>query len=54
MSYTAKQHRRARLSDSLRQWFGTNKESMELDANNRAVEKKKRRQYAKNNRKLCA
>ena len=50
MTTTARQRRRQRLSQSLRQWFGQQQDSKELDANNRQVELRKRRQFQRNKR----
>ena len=50
MATTAKQRRRQRLSQSLREWFGQQQDSKALDASNRQVELRKRRQFRQKER----
>lgn len=51
MSFTPNQNKRKYLSDLLKKYFGTeNQSSKQLDAINKRIEKRKRKQY-KNNRR---
>ena len=45
MASTAKQRARARWSENVYRWLGDNAYRRELEAQNRQVEKRKRRQY---------